>query len=234
MIFQRLKSKVVSHLSYFIGAGNESFVVDPQRDVQPYIDLAKKYGVNIRYIFETHRNEDYIIGSVELAERTGAEIYHGMWPDFKYGNNLEDGLKFRVGSLEVTAIHTPGHTPGDFSYSVVDTLTGDKPVLVCSGDTLFIGDTGRTDFGGPELRLEWSTNLYESIHHRLLPLGDHVILCPAHGSGSVCGSKIADREDSTLGSERLMNPQLAMSREEFISYKATEHHEYAPLFKIRE
>ena len=234
MIFERLKSKVVSHLSYMIGAGTEVFVVDSQRDVQPYIDLAKKHGVNIKYIFETHRNEDYVVGSIELSDKTGAEIWHGMWPDFKYGNKLEDEQKFKVGSLEITAIHTPGHTPGDFSFSVVDKLTGDKPVLVCSGDTLFIGDTGRTDFGGPELRREWSTNLYESIHNKLLPLGDHVILCPAHGSGSVCGSKIANREDSTLGSERLMNPQLAISKEEFISYKTTEEHEYAPYFRMME
>ncbi len=234
MIFERLKSKVVSHLSYLIGAGTEAFIVDPQRDVQPYIQLAKKHGVNIKYIFETHRNEDYVIGSQELAAQTGAEIYHGPWPEFKYGNKLGDGKKFKVGSLEVTAIHTPGHTPGCMSFSVVDTLTGDKPVLVCTGDTLFIGDTGRTDFGGPEVRREWSTNLYESIHHKLLPLGDHVIICPGHGSGSVCGAKIANREDSTLGAERLMNPQLAMSREEFISYKTLEHHEYAPYFRMME
>lgn len=85
MIFERLKSKVVSHLSYLIGVGTEAFVVDPQRDVQPYLDLAKKHGVNIKYIFETHRNEDFVIGSLELASLTKAEIYHGPWPDFKYG-----------------------------------------------------------------------------------------------------------------------------------------------------
>ena len=79
MIFEKLKSKVVSHLSYMIGAGTEVFVVDPQRDVQPYINLAKKHGVNIKYIFETHRNEDYVVGSIELSDETGAEIWHGMW-----------------------------------------------------------------------------------------------------------------------------------------------------------
>jgi hydroxyacylglutathione hydrolase len=117
---------------------------------------------------------------------------------------------------------------------VTDTLTGDTPVLVCTGDTLFIGDTGRTDFGGPDNREKWSTLLYESIHNKLLPLGDHVLLCPAHGSGSVCGSKIANREESTLGAERLMNPQLAMTREDFIKYKTEEPHEYAPYFKMME
>jgi len=234
MIFERLKSNIVSHLSYFIGAGNNAFVVDPTRDIQQYLELAKKYGVNIKYVFETHRNEDYVIGSLELAKHTGAEIYHGSWPTFNYGKVADDGDEFRVGNLKVTVLATPGHTPGCRSYAVTDLETGNKPVLVCTGDTLFIGDTGRTDFGGSENREKWSTWLYESIHEKLLPLGNHVILCPAHGSGSVCGAKISNREDSTLGAERTMNPQLKMSKEEFIQYKAAEHHNYAPYFKKME
>jgi hydroxyacylglutathione hydrolase len=111
---------------------------------------------------------------------------------------------------------------------------GEETVLVCTGDTLFVGDVGRTDFGGPELQGKWSKNLYESIFNKLMPLGDHVVLCPAHGSGSVCGGGIADRELSTLGLERLMNPMLQMSKEEFIRYKTEEHHEHAPYFKRME
>ena len=234
MIYERLKSEIVSHLSYFIGSGNSAFVVDPTRDIQQYIELAKKHGVNIEYIFETHRNEDYVIGSIELAKHTGAEIYHGSWPEFKYGKIVEDGDEFRVGKLKVTVLATPGHTPGCRSYVVTDLETGNEPVLVCTGDTLFIGDAGRTDFGGPENREKWSTWLYESIYEKLLPLGDHVMICPAHGSGSVCGAKIANREDSTLGAEKLMNPWLQMSREEFIKEKIEEHHNYAPYFKKME
>jgi hydroxyacylglutathione hydrolase len=234
MIFERLKSNIVSHLSYFIGARNNAFIVDPTRDILQYLELAKKHGVNIKYVFETHRNEDYVIGSLELAKHTGAEIYHGSWPAFNYGKVTDDGDEFRVGNLKVTVLATPGHTPGCRSYAVTDLETGNKPVLVCTGDTLFIGDTGRTDFGGTENRKKWSTWLYESIHEKLLPLGDHVILCPAHGSGSICGAKIANREDSTLGAERVMNPQLKMSKEEFIQYKASEHHNYAPYFKKME
>ncbi len=234
MILEKLKSKVVAHLSYFVASHTSAFVIDPQRDVQPYIDLANKHGVNINHIFETHRNEDYVIGSIELAEISGATIHHGAWPDFMYGDTIKDGATFTVGYLQVTAIHTPGHTPGCFSFSIVDTLTGKQPVMVFTGDTLFIGDTGRTDFGGPENRLEWSQNLYDSIHKKLLPLGDHVIICPAHGSGSICGAKIAKRENSTLGSERIMNPQLTLSRDEFIKYKVEEHHEYSPYFRVME
>jgi len=234
MIYERLKSEIVSHLSYFIGSGNSAFVVDPTRDIQQYLELAKKHGVNIKYIFETHRNEDYVIGSIELAKHTGAEIYHGQWPEFKYGNTVEDGKEFRVGNLKVRALATPGHTPGCRSYVVTDLETGNEPVLVCTGDTLFIGDAGRTDFGGPENREKWSTWLYESIYEKILPLGDHVLICPAHGSGSVCGARIANREDSTLGAEKLMNPWLQMSREQFIKEKIEEHHNYAPYFKKME
>ena len=234
MIYERFKSKVVSHLSYFIGSGNSSLVVDPTRDIQQYLELAEKHGANIKYIFETHRNEDYVIGSIELAKHTRAEIYHGSWPEFKYGKEVNDGDEFRVGNLKVTTLATPGHTPGCRSYVVTDLETGNDPVLVCTGDTLFIGDTGRTDFGGPENRGKWSTWLYESIHEKLLPLGDHVLICPAHGSGSVCGAKIANREDSTLGAEKLMNPWLQMSRERFIKEKTEEHHNYAPYFKQME
>jgi len=234
MIYERLKSEIVSHLSYFIGSGNNAFVVDPTRDIQHYLELAEKHGVNIKYIFETHRNEDYVIGSIELAKQTGAEIYHGSWPEFKYGKVVNDGDEFRVGNLKVAALATPGHTPGCRSYVVTDLETGNDPVLVCTGDTLFIGDAGRTDFGGPENRVKWSTWLYESIYEKLLPLGDHLLLCPAHGSGSVCGARIANREDSTLGAEKLMNPWLQMSREEFIKEKSEEPHNYAPYFKQME
>ena len=111
--------------------------------------------------------------------------------------------------------------------------SGEEPVLVCTGDTLFVNDVGRTDFGGEQKRA-WSEDLYDSIFNKLLPLGDHVVICPAHGSGSVCGVRIADREVSTLGIERLMNPFLQMSKEEFIEYKVKEHHEYAPYFRKME
>ena len=234
MIFEKIKSRVVAHLSYFVGSGHEAMVVDPQRDCQIYVDIAKREGMRIKYIFETHRNEDYVIGSNELADLTNAEIYHGPWPEFRYGKVIEDGQNFRLGKLKVTALHTPGHTPGCMSYTVADLATGGDIVMVFTGDTLFVGDTGRTDFGGSDKRREWSENLYNSIHNKLLPLGDHVVLCPAHGSGSVCGGGIADREVSTLGAERLMNPLLQMNREDFINYKVNEEHHYAPYFRMME
>jgi len=234
MIVEKFKSKIVAHLSYFIGSEGEAFVVDPERDCQSYLDVARRENMRIKYVFETHRNEDFIIGSKELAYLSGAEIYHGLWPEFQYGNVLTDGQDFNVGALKVTAIHTPGHTPGCVSYAVTDLDSGQETVLVCTGDTLFVNDVGRTDFGGPDKRRDWSENLYNSIVNKLLPLGDQVILCPAHGAGSVCGSNIALREWSTLGLERLMNPLLQLSREDFVEHKMKEHHEYAPYFKLME
>jgi hydroxyacylglutathione hydrolase len=234
MIVRKIKSSIVAHISYFIGSGTEALVVDPRRDCLIYLDIAQQENMNIKYVFETHRNEDYVIGSKELAHRTGAEIYHGLWPDYAYGQTLTVGQEFNCGNLRVTAIHTPGHTPGCMSYAVTDLKSGVEPVLVCTGDALFVNDVGRTDFGGPEARRAWSENLYNSIFHKLLPLGDHVILCPAHGSGSMCGGGIADREWSTLGLERRMNPLLQLSKDEFIERKVSEHHEYAPYFRLME
>ena len=111
MIYKRVKVEGLAHLSYFIGSVNEAVVIDPRRDCQVYIDIAKQEELKIQYVFETHRNEDYVIGSVELVNLTGAEIYHGPWPNFHYGRTLTDGQIFNVGQLMVTAIHTPGHTP---------------------------------------------------------------------------------------------------------------------------
>ena len=234
MIYERFKSKIVSHLSYFIGSDTEALVVDPRRDCYVYINKAQLENMSIKYIFETHRNEDYVIGSLELAKLTGAEIYHGPWPDFKYGNKLKEGQEFYIGILKVTTLHTPGHTPGCMSYAIADLASGEEAVLVCTGDVLFVNDVGRTDFGGLEKRREWSEDLYNSIFKKLLPLGDHVILCPAHGSGSVCGGNIAEREWSTLGLERRMNPLLQLSKEQFIEQKVSENQEYAPYFRLME
>lgn len=234
MLFERIKSAVVSHISYLIGSNNEAVVIDPRRDCQIYVDLAKREGLNIKLILETHRNEDYIVGSQELAHITGAKIYHSSELDFKFGNSLKDGQEFFFGDLKITALDTPGHTPDSISYVLTDLDSGEHPVMVFTGDTLFVNDVGRTDFGGSEKTREWSEKLYDSIFNKLLPLGDHVILCPAHGAGSVCGGGIADREYSTLGIERLMNPILQKTKNDFINYLITSEHHYAPYFRMME
>jgi hydroxyacylglutathione hydrolase len=234
MIFERIKSEGIAHNSYLIGSENDAAVIDSRRDCQVYIDLAQQRGLKIKYIFETHRNEDYSIGSVELNHFTRAEIYHGLGLDWKYGNTLREGQQFQIGKLRLTAIHTPGHTDESMSYAVVDLSTGETTVMVFTGDALFVGDVGRTDLYGPEEAPRLASNLYDSIFNKLLPLGDGVILCSAHGAGSVCGAHIADRDASTLGVERAQSPLLQMNRDEFIKYKVAEKLERPPYFRQME
>ncbi|MDP2217933.1 MAG: rhodanese-like domain-containing protein [Methanolobus sp.] len=235
MIFKRIKSDGLAHLSYFIGSGDEAVVIDPRRDCRIYADTARNEGMKIKYIFETHRNEDYVIGSLELERLTGAKIYHGRGVDFKYGNYVDEGQDFRFGSLGLTALHTPGHTDESMSYVLTDLEAGEEPVIVFTGDALFIGDVGRTDLYGPDEAPRMASNLYDSIFNKILPLGDGVILCPAHGAGSMCGGAIGTREHSTLGLERIQNPALRnTNKEDFVKYKLQERLEFPPYFRQME
>ena len=231
MIFKRIKSEGLAHNSYFIGSGDVAAVIDPRRDIQEYLDIALKHGMTIKYIFETHRNEDFVMGSLELAEVTQAEIFHGPGLEWGYGVILKDGQEFRFGKLSLTAILTPGHTDESVSYFLVDLKSGLNPVMVFSGDALFVGDSGRVDLYGISEIPRMAANLYESIFTKILPLGDGVVLCPAHGAGSICGSNIADRDESTLGLERLQNPILRFENKgEFIKHKSNELLEIPPYF----
>jgi hydroxyacylglutathione hydrolase len=234
MILRKLTSEGLSHNSYFISAGGQAAVIDPRRDIDEYLDLAHDGGVQITHIFETHRNEDYVIGSLELAARTGARILHGHQMDFAYGTAVKDGDLFRLGTLELRILETPGHTLESISILVTDHQVSDLPYAVFSGDALFAGDVGRTDFFGEEMRPRVSEMLYESITGKLLPLGDQTIVFPAHGAGSVCGSEISDHEFSTIGYEKKTNPLLQLSREEFIRRKVAEHHYLPPYFRMME
>ncbi len=221
---RKIKSEGLSQNAYFLGSENEAIVIDPRRDCQIFIDIAQQEEITIKGIFETHRNEDYVIGSIELAKRTRAEIYHGSKLDFKYGQSLKDGQEFFFGKIKLVAIETPGHTNESMSYALADLDVNEKPIMVFTGDTLFVGDVGRTDLYGPNEAPRLAAALYDSIFNKLLPLGDEVLIFPGHGAGSVCGGNISQREDSTLGIERVYNPLLQKSREQFINYKVNEHH----------
>ncbi len=235
MILERIKSEGIAHNSYLIGFGGDAAVIDPRRDCQVYLDLSRQKDLEIRYIFETHRNEDYVIGSVELNSPTGAKIYHGPGLDWKYGNTLKDRQEFQIGNLRLTAIHTPGHTDESMSYAVADLVSGESTVMVFTGDALFVGEVGRTDLYGPEEAPRLASNLYDSIFNKLLPLGDGVIICPAHGKGSVCGLHISDRDESTLGIERVQNPMLQIgNKDDFIKHKVAEQPERPHYFRQME
>jgi hydroxyacylglutathione hydrolase len=235
MIFERTKSAGIAHNSYLIGSGSDVAVIDPRRDCQVYVDFAQEKGLKIKHIFDTHRNEDYVIDSIELANITGAEIYHGPGLNWKYGTALRDGQQFRIGRLRLTAIHTPGHTDESMSYAVADLATGEATVMVFTGDALFVGEVGRTDLYGSEEAPRLASNLYDSIFNKLLSLGDGVILCPAHGGGSVCGLHIANRDESTIGIEKIQNPVLQIKdKGEFVKHKLAEKPERPHYFRQME
>ncbi len=233
MFVEKIKSEGLAHLSYILGSGKAAAVIDPRRDVDIYLRKASGEGADIKYIFETHRNEDYVAGSLELASRTGAEIFHGRALDFDYGKPVSEGDSFTLGTAELSVIETPGHTYESISLALYDRETGGGAAGVFTGDALFVGDVGRTDFY-PGRKAEAAGLLYDSIMEKILPLGDGAMLYPAHGTGSVCGAGMASREFSTLGLERRSNPALQKNRDDFIRHKVSERHYYPPYFKKME
>jgi hydroxyacylglutathione hydrolase len=230
MLFKRVESEGLAHYSYMIGDQHEALVIDPRRDCDIYVHAAVSQGVHITHICETHRNEDYAVGSVELSTLTNAQIWHAdSQLDYSYGTPVKDGQTWQIGRLKVTAICTPGHTPGSVSYLLHD-ING-NPWIIFTGDTLFAGDVGRVDLPGIELIPEMAAQLYNSIFHRILTLDEGVIVCPGHGAGSVCGTMISDKPWTTIGLERKHNPKLQYTtKDEFIEQIGKEH-ERPPYFR---
>ncbi|SCZ58990.1 MBL fold metallo-hydrolase [Thiohalomonas denitrificans] len=234
MYFETIRSPGLAHLSYLIGDGGEAFVIDPRRDADVYLEQAGSEGMRITRIFETHRNEDYVIGSRELAERTGATIHHGAAAPFDYGESIREGNTFDAGKIRLRALETPGHTDESLSFALYDGSTGDDEAIgVFTGDALFVGGVGRTDFY-PDRPEQVANLLYESLFDKILPLGDQTIVYPAHGAGSVCGAGLADRDFSTIGYERHHNPALQQGRDEFVRERLNEHHYQPPYFRQME
>ncbi len=234
MFFEKIRAEGLAQLSYILGDEGRAAVIDPRRDCAIYRQIADREGCRITHIFETHRNEDFVVGSCELVAQTGAEVYHGADLPFEYGNSVTEGEIFKFGKLSLRILETPGHTDESISLVLGDLEFSEQPVAVFSGDTLFIGDVGRTDFY-PERAAEVAGLLYDSIFEKILPLGDHVLLYPAHGAGSVCGSGMASREFSALGYERCFNSALQVkNRAEFIRNKTAEIHYYPPYFRQME
>lgn len=233
MFFEAVYAEGLSQISYIVGDNGTAAVIDPRRDCRIYVDLANRHGVQITHIFETHRHEDFIIGSLELSRRTNAHILHGSSLSFKYGESVREGDRFEYGALSLRILETPGHTPESISILMASRNGDERPFAVFTGDALFPGDVGRTDLYSM-MKEELAGRLYDSIHEKLLPLGDHVILYPAHGYGSFCGLNISERRYSTMGYERLYNPVLQKNRKNFIRHKMGEEHHYAPYFRQME
>ncbi|MDD2473621.1 MULTISPECIES: MBL fold metallo-hydrolase [unclassified Methanoculleus] len=232
MLFEKIKSEILAHNSYIVGAGGEAAVIDPRRDCRIYASAAGRENMKITKIFETHKNEDYICGSRELARPTGAEILHGSREAFGFGTAVREGETFRVGPLEIEVLETPGHTAESISLLLRDRSVSDDPLMIFTGDALFAGEVGRTDLAGEDRRREMSEFLYASLHEKILPLPAGVIVCPAHGAGSVCGGNISDREYTTIGYEAATNRLLSMDEEAFVEYKMGEQLYEPPYFEM--
>jgi hydroxyacylglutathione hydrolase len=234
MLFQRFESRGLAHYSYLIADDGHAVVIDPRRDCGVYIEAATGEGLRITHVLETHRNEDYVSGAVELAERTGAQVLHSAYDelDYGYGGPIAEEEAIPIGSLRLEPIHTPGHTLGHMSFLLKD-ATG-APWVVFTGDALFAGDVGRTDFYGADKLEKMTGLLYDSIFEKLLPLGDAVIVAPAHGSGSACGTAIAERPWTTIGLERAHNLRLRHTNKADFVAEVGRMLEYPHYFRMME
>jgi len=208
MIFQQILNEETGCLSYLIGCGQagQAAVVDPGRDrVDEYLALARRKGLTITSIIETHVHADHVSGNQFLAAKCGARIHIHPAAGAAYAHApVNDGDELSVGSVSLQILHTPGHTPDSISVLVTDRSRGSEPWFVLTGDTLFIGDVGRPDFGGERA----AADLYRSLTDRLLVLPDSVEVYPAHGAGSTCGRAMSSKTASTIGFERRFNPAL--------------------------
>src|SRR5579872_136034 len=216
--FEQFYLGCLAHASYMLASDGEAVVVDPQRDVEIYLDAAKEHNVSIRHIFETHLHADFVSGHQELAARTGAKIYIGERADATFPHvPLRDGFELRIGKLSISAIETPGHTAESICLVVTDTEKSIAPWAVLTGDTLFIGDVGRPDLSPKHTPAQLAGLLYDSLHTKLLTLPDNVLVYPAHGAGSLCGKNMRAERSSTIGTERLTNYALQIkSKDEFV------------------
>jgi glyoxylase-like metal-dependent hydrolase (beta-lactamase superfamily II) len=223
MYFEQFYLGCLAHASYMLASEGEAVVVDPQRDVEIYLEAAQKQGLRIRHILETHLHADFVSGHRELAARTGATIYIGKAAGATFPHvDVTDGSELRVGNLRIRALETPGHTPESICLVVTDEEKSQQPWAVLTGDTLFIGDVGRPDLSKTHTPQQLAGLMYDSLHNKLLTLPDEVLVYPAHGAGSLCGRNMRAERSSTIGTERLTNYALQIkTRDAFIQQMTT-------------
>ncbi len=234
MNFKQFYLGCLSHASYYLGSEGEAAIIDPQRDVQQYIDEAEANGQEIKYIIETHSHADFVSGHVELAAMTGAEIVYGQRANTQFPTHkVVDGDELTVGAIRLKFLETPGHTPEGITIAATDTLAPTEPVKLFTGDTLFIGDVGRPDLIGSKgfTAEQMGEMLYDSLHDKILPLPDETEVYPAHGAGSLCGKSLSKETWSTLGLQRKFNYALQpMSKEAFVKIVAADQPEVPAYF----
>jgi len=217
MYIQQLYTGCLSEAAYYIESEGEAAIIDPLRDIEEYLVLAKKRKATIKYIFETHFHADFVSGHLDLAQASGAPIVYGPETETSFPiYRAKDGEIFKLGKLTIEVLHTPGHTIESSCYLLRD--ANGNPHAIFTGDTLFVGDVGRPDLSSGNLtREELASMLYESLKKKIAPLPDSIIIYPAHGAGSSCGKNLGPDTYSTLGEEKKTNYALrAATKEEFI------------------
>ena len=219
MYIKQLYTVCLSEAAYYIESNGEAAVIDPLRDIDAYLEIANERKARIKYIFETHFHADFVSGHLDLGKATGAPIVYGPNTTTKFPVHVaKDGEQFKVGDLTIEVLHTPGHTLESTCYLLKD--ASGKNHCVFTGDTLFVGDVGRPDLAqkGAEITMnDLAGMMYDSIHSKLFPLADEVIVYPAHGPGSSCGKNLGPNTHSTIGEEKQSNYAMkAATKEEFI------------------
>ena len=220
MIIEQIYTGCLSQGAYYIQSGNEVAIIDPLREIDPYIQKAEKANAKIRFIFETHFHADFVSGHLTLAKKTGAKIIFGPNANTKFDALIaKDGQEFKIGEITIKALHTPGHTMESTTYLLID--SSKKDIAIFSGDTLFIGDVGRPDLAQKANNItqeDLAGTLYDSLRKKIMPLNDDVLVYPAHGAGSACGKNLSDETVSTIGEQKKTNYALRsdMTKDEFI------------------
>ncbi|MFN8373682.1 MAG: MBL fold metallo-hydrolase [Anaerolineae bacterium] len=208
--------------SYLVGCegAGVAAVVDPDRDIQKYLDAAAERGMKITHIVETHLHADHVSGNTDLAARTGADIYVHEAAQAQFAHKtLVHGEVITLGNVELRVRFTPGHTPESITLLLVDKTRADEPWMALTGDTLFVGDAGRPDLVGLEAARELAGHMHDTLHNEYLTLADGVMVLPGHGAGSLCGKSIGSVLSSTIGFERHHNPALQVQgRDEYVDF----------------
>ena len=220
MIIEQIYTGCLAQGAYYIQSANEAAIIDPLREVSPYIEKAQLQGAKIKYVFETHFHADFVSGHVDLSKQTGAPVVYGPEANPTFDAYIaKDNEEFRIGEVTIRVLHTPGHTMESASYLLLD--EEGKPAALFSGDTLFIGDVGRPDLAQKAAHMtqeELAGILFDSLRKKIMPLPDDITVYPAHGAGSACGKNMSKETTDTLGNQKKTNYALRadMTREEFI------------------
>ncbi|MBN2733932.1 MAG: MBL fold metallo-hydrolase [Methanomicrobiaceae archaeon] len=208
MLIKQFFIEKIAHSSYLIGGNKTCAIVDPSRDVEKYIQAAEEEGLKITHILETHLHADFVSGHLDLAEKTGADIYapEAGKCEFKH-IPVKQGSEFLIEDMKFEVFDTPGHTPDCLVYAVSDLSRGDEPVVAFTGDTLFVNDVGRPDLF-PGRAKELAEMLYSNIHEKVMKLPEYCIVLPAHGAGSLCGKSMGAMKFTSIGYEKKHNPSI--------------------------